>query len=65
MVFQNGSQIYLGNGNCIQNNQTWVDVCISLSHMMPFCDIFCFCGVNPHCKFPNSLNQNLATGICS
>ena len=38
MGFRNGSQIYLGNGNCIQSNRIWVDVCIGSDHMMPFCD---------------------------
>ena len=38
MGFRNGSQICLGNGNCIQNNQIWVGVCIGSDHMMQFCD---------------------------
>ena len=38
MGFRNGSQICLGNGNCIRNNQIWVGVCIGSDHMMPFGD---------------------------
>ena len=38
MVFQNGSQIYLGNDNCIRSIQIWVGVCIGSYRMMSFCD---------------------------
>ena len=40
MGFRNGSQICLGNDNCIQSNQIWVDVCIDSYRMMSFCDDF-------------------------
>ena len=63
MGFRNGSQICLGNDNCIRSIQTWVSVCIVLDRMMSFVMI---CGVNPHLKLPNAmLNQQLATGIYS
>ena len=63
MGFRNGSQICLGNDNCIQSIRTWVSVCIVSGRMMSFVMI---CGVNPRLKLPNAmLNQQLATGIYS
>ena len=63
MEFRNGSQIYLGNDNCIQNIRTWVSVCIVSGRLMSFVMI---CGVNPRSKLPNAkFNQPLATGIYS
>ena len=38
MGFQNGSQICLGNDNCIRSIQIWVNVCTVLGRMMSFCD---------------------------
>ena len=62
MGFRNGSEICLGNDNCIQNVRIWVDVCIGSDRMVSFVMI---CGVNPHCRLPDSRNQNLTTGIFS
>ena len=63
MGFRNGSQICLGNDNCIQSNRIWISVCIGSYRMMSFVMI---CGVNPCSKLPNAmLNQQLAMGICS
>ena len=51
MGFRNGSQICLGNGNCIRSNRIWVSVCIGFCHMMPFCDDL---WSNPRSRFPSS-----------
>ena len=63
MEFRNGSQICLGNDNCVRNIRTWASVCTASGHTMSFVMI---CGVNPRLKLPNAmLNQHLATGIYS
>ena len=38
MGFQNGSQIYLGNDNCIRNIWIWVNVCIASGCISSFGD---------------------------
>ena len=38
MGFRNGSQICLGNDNCVRSSRIWADVCTSLGRMMSFCD---------------------------
>ena len=38
MGFRNGSQICLGNDNCIQSIRIWVNVCTGSGRMMSFCD---------------------------
>ena len=55
MGFRNGSQIYLGNDNCIRNIQIWVNVCTAFGRMMSFGDDFC--GVNPCSKLPNAIES--------
>ena len=59
MGFRNGSQIYLGNDNCIRSNRIWVDVYTDSSRMMSFVMI---CGVNPRSQLPNAIESATCDG---
>ena len=59
MGFRNGSQICLGNDNCIRSSRIWVDVYTDSDRMMSFVMI---CGVNPRCKLPNAVESATRDG---
>ena len=60
MGFRNGSQICLGNDNCIRNTRIWVNVCTVSSCMMSF--FVMICGVNPRSKLPNAIESATRDG---
>ena len=59
MGFRNGSQICLGNDNCIRSTQIWAGVCTDLGRMMSFVMI---CGANPRSKLPNAIESATRDG---
>ena len=60
MGFRNGSQICLGNDNCIRSNRIWVDACTASGHTMSF--FVMICGVNPRSKLPNAIESATRDG---
>ena len=59
MGFRNGSQICLGNDNCIRSSRIWADVCTTSGRMMSFVMIY---GVNPRSKLPNAIESATRDG---
>ena len=59
MGFRNGSQICLGNDNCVRSIRTWANVYTVSGRMMSFVMIY---GVNPRSKLPNAIESATRDG---